>query len=501
MSTEREVKLSAPPTFRMPWLDGIAEGVVAAPRETERLETTYVDTEDYRLARWGVSLRHRVDQGWTTKLPTDMSGPLLVRGEYTVPGDDGEPPPESVDLIRAYVRTAKLRPVARLRTVRRHVELRDLQDRLFADIVDDEVSVLSGRRRIAARFRELEVEIPAEIIEEIPEGLLEGVIARLRAAGAGQPETTSKYVRAVGPLATRSPEVVAPSLPSGSTAGQVVAHAIGVSVIQLLRHDVVVRLDSDPEGVHQARVATRRLRSDLRTFRSLLEPEWTRSLREELRWLGGVLGEARDADVLLERVRVRAESIPTTEAPGAANVLAALEARRKRAHAAVIETLRGERYVELLDRLVAAAREPTLLLAADLPAAHVLPGLVRGPWRALRREVKAAGTSPTDQQLHLIRIRTKRARYAADTVAALMGRPARQFADSAAALQTVLGEHNDAVVAEAWLRTWAASVRSPDASFAAGMLAGIERAAAQDARKRWRRRWKRLAAPDLRGWM
>ena len=500
MSTEREVKLSAPPTFRMPWLDGIADGVSALPRETERLKTTYVDTDDYRLARWGVSLRHRAGQGWTTKLPAETSGPLLVRGEYTVPGDEGVPPLESVDLVRAYVRTAELRPVARLRTVRRHVELRDFQDRLFADVVDDEVSVLSGRR-IAARFRELEVEIPDEIAQEVPDGLLEGLIARLRAAGAGEPDTTSKYVRAVGALATRSPEVVAPSLPSGSSAGVVVRRAIGASVIHVLRHDVVVRLDSNPEGVHQARVATRRLRSDLRTFSSLLEAEWTRSLREELRWLGVVLGDARDADVMLERVRSRAASIPVTEAPGAARVLDALDRRRKEAHAVVIETLRGDRYVELLDRLVAAANEPDLLLGADLPAVQVLPGLVRGPWRALRRYVRTAGSSPTDEQLHMIRIRTKRVRYAADAVAPLMGRPARRFADEAAALQTVLGEHNDAVVAEAWLRTWAASERSGDASFAAGMLAGIERAGAQTARERWRRRWKRLAARDLRGWM
>jgi CHAD domain-containing protein len=107
--------------------------------------------------------------------------------------------------------------------------------------------------------------------------------------------------------------------------------------------------------------------------------------------------------------------------------------------------------------------------------------------------VKEAGTGPSDEQLHAIRIRAKRVRYAAEAVAPMMGKPARRFAEAAARLQTVLGEHNDAVVAEAWLRSWAAERRSGDAAFAAGMLAGIERAAAQTAREGWRKAWKAVA--------
>jgi CHAD domain-containing protein len=205
--------------------------------------------------------------------------------------------------------------------------------------------------------------------------------------------------------------------------------------------------------------------------------------------------------VLLERMRSRIDVIPATERPGAAQIVEVLEQSRKAAHADLLETLRGERYVELLDRLVTAANEPALLLAADLPAAQVLPGLVRGPWKALRREVRAVGSRPTDPQLHRVRILTKRVRYAADLVEPLLGRPARRFAMAAADLQTVLGEHNDAVVAEAWLRGWAAEARSGDATFAAGMLAGIERASADLARRTWRRTWRKLAGVDRKAWM
>ena len=186
-----------------------------------------------------------------------------------------------------------------------------------------------------------------------------------------------------------------------------------------------MRLDVDPEGVHQARVASRRLRSDLRTFRTTLDPTWAEPLRVELRWLGTVLGDARDADVLLDRVRGRAGTIPSPEAPGAADVIEALEHRRKEAHVALIEALRGDRYITLLDRIVEAARAPAVLPDADVPARGIAADLLRGPWRHLRQAVRSAGKHPSDDELHTIRIRAKRVRYAADTLAPLMGKSAR----------------------------------------------------------------------------
>ena len=490
-SPEREVKLAASAAFRMPSLVGLGEDVLTIPHDAERLQTVYFDTADFRLARWGVSLRHREGQGWTTKLPAEESGgDLLIRGEFTFPGDDATAPPdEAIDLIRAYVRTAPLRPVVRLRTIRRLTQLLDLDDRLLGEVVDDEVSVLSGRR-IAARFRELEV----EITDDTPDGLLDEVLERLREAGAGEPDPTPKYERAVGPLATQPPEVDVMPLTPSATVSQVVGSALAMSVVHLLRHDVVMRLDADPEGVHQSRVASRRLRSELRTFRSTLDPEWAEPLREELRWLGTVLGEARDADVLLARIRGRVEMIPPTEAPGVAEVIEALQQRRKEAHTAMIASISGDRYVALLDRLVEAARQPVVLPDMDVPVKGVVADLLEGPWRHLRAAVKDVGKRPGDTELHTVRIRAKRMRYAADAVAPILGRPARRFADAAADLQTTLGEHNDAVVAGSWLRTWAAVRRSGDAAFAAGMLAGIERAAANDAQGRWRKAWRRVVA-------
>jgi CHAD domain-containing protein len=493
---EREVKLAAAPSFRMPALDGLGEAITSSPKEPERLSTTYLDTDDLRLARWGVSLRHRVGEGWTVKLPSEDNGALLVRSELTFAGSARRPPAEAVDLVQGFIRTAELRPQMSLKTVRRRVELHNGEGDLVADVVDDEVSVFEGRR-LATRFRELEVEIG----DKTPAGLIDVLVDRFRQAGAGAPDPTPKYIRALGPRASQLPEVSIPELSSGATAGDLVRRAIAASVVRLIQHDPVIRLDLDPEGVHQARVATRRLRSDLRTFGSLIDPVWAAELRDELGWLASILGHVRDGDVMLERMRRRSALLPEPSSRGTARLLATLEAARDDAHTELLSTLRSERYVALLDRLVAAAKTPLLLLEADLPAPAVLPALVRRPWRSLAKRVKALSDVPTVEELHDVRIRTKRVRYAAEAVGPLFGRQARAFAGAAADLQEVLGDLNDAVVAESWLRDWARRSRSMQGVFAAGELAGLERAAADRSRSRWEKAWRQLASPRLRTWM
>jgi CHAD domain-containing protein len=227
-------------------------------------------------------------------------------------------------------------------------------------------------------------------------------------------------------------------------------------------------------------------------------------LRDELAWLGDALGAARDTDVLLERLRRRVGDVPERERGGAAEVVSALERQDAEVHGRLLEDLRSERYVVLLDRLVEAANAPALIPdAASAQADEVLPRLVRKPWRSLEAAVKAAGKGrePTDEALHAIRIKTKRARYAAEAVAPVVGKPARRFAEAAAELQGVLGDHNDAVVAEDWLRAWAAAHPSSAQAFAAGMLAGIEHMAALGTRDMWRGAWERLSGKDQRSWM
>jgi len=449
-----------------------------------------------RLARWGMSLRHRTGQGWTVKLPSTGSGPVLARPEITLTGNGGTPPPAIVDLVTAIVRSGELHVQARLDTLRRRIALYDTAGAIVADVVDDEVSVLDGQQ-LAATFRELEVELG----DAAPADLVDLLLLKLRRAGADPSDPTPKYIRSLGSHAPSAAEIIMPRLRRHATSGDVVRGAIAASVVRLIEHDPVMRLDEDPEGVHQARVATRRLRSDLRTFASLVEPVWASSLRDELGWLARILGEVRDGDVQLERMRRTAARLPVSSRDSAEGVVATFAEQREDAHAALLRTLRSERYVEVIDRLVTAANAPHLADDAALPARETLPALVRAPWRALEKRVQALGKEPADSALHDIRVRTKRVRYAAEAVAPIIGKRARKFAAAAAELQDVLGDFNDAVVAEAWLGDWARGSESPMAAFAAGELAALEHIAAQEGREHWKKAWTRLAAPKLRSWM
>ena len=493
-SPERELKLAATAGFRMPSIYGLV-GPTARLAPPERNESTYYDTADLRLARWGASLRHRPGEGWTVKLPAERDAPFLVRPEIVFEGDGERPPAAALELVRGFVRGEELRPRVRMTTIRRRTELHDADGRLVAGVVDDAVSVRNGEA--PASFRELEVEIGENTTPE----LLDALVDRLRQAGAGAPTQTAKYIRALAPSSPLLPEIAVPDLDADSPAGDVVRRALALSVIRLIRHDAVVRLDLDSEGVHQARVATRRLRSDLRTFRPLVDRAWSTSLRDELDWLARRLGEVRDGDVLLERLRERASELSEPDQDAVAPVLASLAEARNAALTKLLEALRGPRYVALLDRLVEAADAPALRDGAEEAAVDVVPQLVRRPWHKLTKRVEALGEHPSDADLHDVRIRTKRARYAAEAVAPVVGKSAQAFAKAAARLQDVLGDLHDAVVAAAWLEEWARQRGAPAERLGAHALEADERAAAQHLRGRWREAWEELEEQKLRAWM
>ena len=498
---EREVKLAAWPGFALPDLDRVVPWVNAGAASEDVLDAVYVDTPDLRLVRWGITVRHRQgggEDGWTVKLPsfdgTEGSAGGLARAEHAFPGDVAAVPPGALELLRAFVRRAELGPVAHLHTRRRTLALLDGGGRPVGEVDDDEVSVLDGER-VAARFREIEVEIGPSV----PATLLDAVVARLREAGAGAPDPTPKLVRALGPRALAAPEVSSPELGDEATVGDVVRHAMASGVRRILVHDPLVRLDTGAEAVHQMRVGTRRLRSDLRTFHRVLEPGWADGWRDELKWLAGVLGEVRDADVLDERLCAACRQLDRTDTAHATILLRRLGGHRAAAYERLSAALQADRYVALLDQLVAAAAAPALVAEAEEPAREALPELVRKPWRKLVEEVAGLPDDPPDEALHHVRIRAKRARYAAEAASVVVPKAARH-AKAIAGLQGVLGDHHDAVVAEQWLRSEAAELHGSDA-VAAGVLVAAQRADAARLRGEWRSAWKEASRRKVAGWL
>jgi CHAD domain-containing protein len=493
MPREHEFKFLVPDDFEMPGLDDLC----ARSADTVVEQTaTYYDTVDLRLARAGASLRFRDDDGWTVKLPTDddNNDNGLVRSEFVFGGRPAVPPTEALELIAALVRTGRLAPAARLRTVRHRTELRTDAEAVGI-LTDDDCTIVDGR--VGGHFREIEF----ELADDAPSETVHDVVARLRNAGAADGEPLPKVVRALGPTATAPADVVSYSVGSPATVDGVIRHAISDAVAKLVTSDPVVRIGEDPEGVHQARVATRRLRSHLRTFRELLDPEWTQSLRDELKWLGDELGAVRDADVLLDRLEGRAEELEPEDQTAAEPLLQHIRNERDAARAVLLEGLRSDRYLQLLDRLVDAAQRPRVVMLVGVDHEETLRDLVRAPWKHLRNAVDDLPDPAPDAALHQVRIRAKRARYAAEVVEPAFGKSARNFAKAVTNVQDVLGEHQDSVVAGAWLRANALTLNDPRAVYVAGELGAMERAAADASRDAWPEVWKNASAKRLRRWL
>jgi CHAD domain-containing protein len=478
---EREIKFLVSEDFSLDQVD-VGRKLRLTPAGDARYETVYVDTPDLRLAGWGCSLRHRSGQGWTLKLPTTGTGALLEREEIEAAGADARlgPPEEILRIVTAFVRSSAVRPVARLRTTRQIHRLEDAEARPMAEVVVDDVRVEGSS---PWSFQEVEV----ELAPDAPASIADRMAKRLRAAGAS-PERRTKYLQALGDRAPAGAEVTPVPAGRGAAPTELVRGAFGRSVPRMLLTDPVIRVSDDVEAVHQARVAVRRLRSSLRAFGPYLDRAWVVELRSELKWLGRLLGGLRDAHVMQARLRARIEGMPGG-AERAADVLAALENRRRRTRRELLVGLGEPRYVDLLERLVDAYREPAVATIGVVPRGSALvQAVLVPPAGRLRTSVGHLGEDPEDEALHRVRIDAKGLRYAAEAVAPL-ARPMARLERAARRVQDVLGEHQDAVVAGDWLRTRATRA-TPAAPWRA--LERMEIDAAESARAAWPGAWANL---------
>jgi CHAD domain-containing protein len=447
---ERELKLESPADFVLPPLEG-------EPLEDRLFTSTYHDTPSRSLAGAGITLRRRVENGlssWQLKLPREEG-----RAEISAPGGPAGAPPELRALLLAHLRHGELEEVATLRTRRTGVRVGS-SDRPVADVTLDSVDILEGLKSLGAF-----VEVEIELVDGEPADL-ERLGRALRKAGAKRSDGRAKVMRVLK-VADAEP------LGAGAPALEQVRHLLADQLRELERHDPGVRLRDDAEDLHRFRVATRRTRAVIRATRPLLG-ETLAPLAAELKWLAGVLGPARDLDVLLERLRAGAGMLGE-DAPAAEAIIATLEEEREQLHDAVLGALADERYLILLDLFAAS-----IASLPDLDAPGGLRPLATAELRKLVKAARKLSADPADDELHALRIRAKRARYAAELAAIGHGsKPLSRYLAALKALQDVIGEHQDAVVAEAKIR----GVARAETAVAAGRL--IER---ECERRRERRR-------------
>lgn len=491
---EREVerKVTIPPVFTLPDLVAAIPNATRIEREMPfELLATYYDTADLRLARWGITMRRRQggdDAGWHLKLPA-WRGAAGDRDEIQLPLNPRKDsvPAVFVDAVSPLTREAALLPVATLRTTRTPIDVFGEvsgEPELLVRLVDDTVSIEDGTR-LLARFRELEVELAGENYDA-----LEAAVQALLDAG-GAVGTRPKLVSALGPRAMAPadvPEVDFGDLRSPST---VAIHAtIAAFVRAFLIQDVRVRLDL-PEGVHQMRVSARRLRSALRTFRPLLDHEWADDLRARLGVAASSLGAARDLEVQRKRLDRDADQLPESLAAAAkATIDPVLVARQEEARQAGLKQLHSAEHSELVERLVAAAREPKFGPAAARPARETLPVLLQDAWRRLAKEVRRLTPEADEAEWHRARIVAKRTRYTADALAPVLGSAVAELALVLADVTDELGVLQDTAVARHLIADLAHNEQgTPESGYALGLLDGVEVQAALECRQAFANLW------------
>ncbi|MCX4772628.1 CYTH and CHAD domain-containing protein [Streptomyces sp. NBC_01285] len=494
---EIERKYEATDATRLPDLSRVAGVSAVEHLGLSELDAVYYDTEDLRLAADSLTLRRRTgggDAGWHLKFPVATG----IRDEIRAPLSDTLPP-ELAALIRSRVRDAAVVPVVRLRSAR---DVHRLTGPDGAPLAEISVDAVRAERLHGGSASTAWTEIEAELADDGDPAFLDAVERRLRKAGVRPSAAPSKLARA---LAETGPK----GKPGGKRPRP---HTAGDHVLAYVRDQnaAIVALDPAvrrglPDSVHRMRVATRRLRSAFRTYRGILDRSVTGPVAEELRWLAAELGVDRDQEVLDERLRTRLDGLPRTLVLGPVRGRLRIwsVARRSGSRRHTVAVLDGSRYLELLGTLDALLADPPLLPAAAAPPGKVLSRAVHKDHRRLARRIAHARELPPgperDVALHKARKAAKRARYAAEAARPALGKPARKSVKRLKAVQGVLGDHQDSVVAREALRALAVQAHlAGEPSFTWGLLYGQEEETAAARERELPGVWARASRVKIR---
>ncbi|MGW3267346.1 CYTH and CHAD domain-containing protein [Streptomyces sp. NPDC001056] len=479
----------------LPDLTGVGGVAAVLDKGLVELDATYYDTADQRLAAASLTLRRRTggsDAGWHLKLPVAPG----VRDEIRAPLSDTLPE-ELAALVRSRVREAQLVPLVRLRSAR---DVRHLVDEHGALLAEASVDAVTAERLTGEGGTVQWTEIEVELADGGDPAFLDQVEKRLARAGVRPSASPSKLARALERTGFhRKP--VEPAKPV--TAGDHVLAYLRAQRDALVALDPAVRLDT-PDAVHRMRVATRRARGALRTFRSVLDRAVTDPIAVELKWLAGELGIDRDQEVLAERLTTALDALPPDLGTGPAHERLAswAAARGAGAHAHLTGVLDSSRHLALLNTLDALLADPPLRKAAARNPKKVLGKAVEKDLARLTTLIeRALGLPPgedRDLALHEARKKAKRTRYAAEAATSALGTPARDLTAAMKSLTTLLGDHQDSVMARRTLRELAAVAHAAgESAFPYGVLYAREEARAAAAEAELPERWRKARSRSL----
>lgn len=467
MGIETERKFQIDPNAPVP---DLSPTVIAGERRTHHLRAVYFDTPDLLLARNSRTLRRRSggsDAGWHLKLPADGDSRHEIHHDLTQGPGSGSVPRELRARVADIIGYAPLQPVVELVTARQETDLQDADGEVIALLCDDTVAATRGTK--TKSWRELEVELTGKgtvaDLDAIAEVLIEHGIA--------PSESVSKLVQSLGKALVRAEEST--SMSRKASAADVVGAYIATQVGVLQGREGEVRTD-EPDSVHKMRVAARRLRSILRTYRPILDTPRTNAIRLELKWLGEALGGPRDAEVLRGRLVEAVGELPPDAlvGPVVERITSELHERHQRAHAELVTALDSERFGALLDSLVGMLTDPPFTDVARARAKGLLPEMLEQVGRKTMKEWRHSEKLTGDAQLfgwHETRKRAKAARYAWEAAIPALDLTATTAAEAWEQVTESLGIVQDATVArEQLLELAAVATEKGESAFSYGVL-------------------------------
>jgi CHAD domain-containing protein len=489
MTTTREIERKYAPAAgaSLPDLTAVSGVATVSDPVTFTLEATYFDTPGLRLAANRVTLRRRIggaDEGWHLKLP---AGGARDEIHASLEGPATGPPAELAGLVHAFTRGEALTPVGRIVTHRTRRLLSGPDGEPLAEAVFDDVSAQTlGAETTVTSWTEAEVELAGG-----DESLLDSIESCLAEAGIERSESPSKLAHLLGDRLPAAADLAG----EGSTAGEAGLGYLREQLATLLEYDPRVRLDEE-DAVHKMRVATRRSRSALKTFAPVLGTH--EALGEELRWLGGELGAVRDLDVLPVTLEASLGPLPDEliVGPVRARIHSRTSQDRARARENLLASLASDRYFAVL-----AAFEALVATSPDVEGPP-LDKLVTKSYKRVAKRMAVALDEPPgtakDEAIHETRKAVKRARYAGEAAAPVLGKPAKKFVDRMQDLQEILGAHQDSVVARGVLRTLGMQAfLAGENSFTYGLLYGLAAGRASATERELPAEWDRLGDPPF----
>jgi triphosphatase len=484
------------------WLNDheTVEGLVLEPQSTLKIFDTYFDTDDWRIYRAGYALRIRAESGKaeaTLKSLRSSSTEVAIRREVSEMLDGAET--ESIIRATGPVGTRvlavsgahQLQPLFEVRTSRERYAVHSSdQETQLGEIALDQTVICGPRGQPQTSIQRVEV----EALTDTPEPL-QIFVKALRAGCDLTPASDSKYsqgLKSVGLAPTAGPEFEPTAIDESMRVDEVAFANLRSYLCAWHRHEPAARLGDDPEELHDLRVAGRRLDAMLRQFAAYL-PATLARLRPTLKKLLRVLGDARDLDIALLELDSFCNGLSETECKIALGLRKHLETERVRARGTMLSVLDSPAVQKDFERLTVALQTPPTEVAP--PAINVVGKMVLARYRKVCKAADRLKPDSSLEEYHEVRGRAKKLRYAIESVAGIVGKPANDMVRSLRRWQEKLGVLQDADVAARRLGALAAKppeTLTPETLFLMGQLAAHHTRIAAKGRKRHPRAYRKV---------